>query len=127
MAVMALVSELMMQSQLSGAARRAGVDLSVYSSEDALLAEAESRSPQLVIVDLSHPGLDAAALLEKLRPKVGTALTLAFGPHVHRQQLDAATAAGYSSVLTRGQFHANMLMILASMEQEPPSSPQSIG
>lgn len=119
MSVLALISDLMMQSQASSAAERAGVTLRAVSSEDALVELAadlqQATQPlELVVVDLSHPGLDPAALMERLRPALspGTA-TLAFGPHVHKARLEAATTAGFTAVMSRGQFHANMEQLLA--------------
>jgi DNA-binding NarL/FixJ family response regulator len=116
MAVLALISDLMMQSQVSGAAQRAGVGLQVASSVGALMAKAAESAPQLVIVDLTHPGIDPVTLMEQLGPLLPpTSATLAFGPHVHKELLAAASAAGFGNVITRGQFHANMVMILASV------------
>jgi CheY-like chemotaxis protein len=120
MSVLALISDLMMQSQVSSAAARAGVSLRLVSSEDALaeqaaqLALAGSTPIDLVVVDLSHPGLDPAGLMERLRPALAPGTpTLAFGPHVHKGRLEAAAAAGFTAVLSRGQFHANMEPLLA--------------
>jgi len=113
MPVLALVSDLMMQSQVSGAARAAGVELKIATGDAALVALAEKHSPGLVIVDLSHPGLDPAGLMEQLRPHLAeNTKTLAFGPHVHKAKLEAAAAAGFGAVISRGQFHASLDTIL---------------
>ena len=115
MSVVALISELMMQSQVSGAAQRACAELVLVSSENALLEKIAEASPGLVVVDLSHPGLDPVQLMERLRPVLPAgAATLAFGPHVHKAKLEAAAAAGFTGVMSRGQFHANMDDLLAS-------------
>jgi DNA-binding response OmpR family regulator len=111
MAVLALISELMMQSQLSAAAAAAGAELEIATSGDSLVALAESRRPQLVIVDLTHPALDPQALAARLRVAHPEGTLLAFGPHVHRERLAAAAEAGFH-VLSRGQFHAQMADIL---------------
>ena len=117
MSAIALVSDLMMQSQVSGAAERAGVSLVIVSSADALWAKATVTPPDLVVVDLSHPGLEPAALMQRLQPLLATgARTVAFGPHVHKARLEAAAAAGFTAVLSRGQFHANMEHLLAGRE-----------
>ncbi len=115
MSVLALISDLMMQSQASSAAARAGVTLRVVSSEDALLEQAARGAPiDLIVIDLSHPGLDPAGLMERLKPSLSPdTRTLAFGPHVHTARLEAAAAAGFTSVMSRGQFHANMEQLLA--------------
>ncbi len=113
MAVLALISDLMMQSQVSSAAERAGVELSVVSSEAALAEQTAGSDVKLVIVDLSHPKLDPADVMARLRPVLPPdAVTLAFGPHVHKARLDAASRVGFTHVLSRGQFHANMESLL---------------
>jgi DNA-binding response OmpR family regulator len=103
----ALISDLLMQSQLAGAAQRAGVELKTVSSADALVTALAAQPPRLVILDLGHPGLDPAELLARAAPLLAAdAVTIAFGPHVHVERLDKARAAGCTLVLTRGQFHA---------------------
>lgn len=114
MAVLALVSDLLMQSQVAGAAQRAGAVLDVASSEAQLLAKAAAGDIELVVVDLSHPGIDPTALMRSLKPLLAdSSRTLAFGPHVHRSLIEAAAAAGFDAVMSRGQFHANMDQLLA--------------
>lgn len=114
MAALALISDLMMQSQVSAAATRVGAELQVAFSDEALLAKAEATPPRLVIVDLSHPGLDPAALMARLKPLLGEGATvIAFGPHVHKAKLEAAATAGCNLVISRGQFHAQMDELLA--------------
>ena len=120
MSALALISDLLMQSQLAAAAQRAGVEIAIVQSEDALVAQAESLRPQLVVVDLTHPGLDPRQLFERLKPLLLEETTsLAFGPHVHRQRLAAATEAGFGLVVSRGQFHAEMESMLKRFAAEP--------
>jgi CheY-like chemotaxis protein len=113
MSALALVSELMMGSQVAAAAKRTGASVALVASDEALVAQAETLRPNLVIVDLGHPGLDARALVERLAPLLPPGATLiAFGPHVHKERLAAAREAGFGLVLSRGQFHAEMDEIL---------------
>jgi CheY-like chemotaxis protein len=113
MSALALISDLLMQSQVAAAATRAGADIAIAAADDALVAKAESLRPRLVIVDLSHPGLDPRQLLDRLQPLLPPDVTtVAFGPHVHKQRLAAATEAGFGLVVSRGQFHAEMEQIL---------------
>ena len=114
MAVVALISDLMMQSQVSGAAQRTGVRLLVASSEAQLAERAAAGDVDLLVVDLSHPGIDPARIMLQVRPLLGEGTrTLAFGPHVHKPLLEAAAAAGFDAVMSRGQFHAGMDQLLA--------------
>ena len=120
MSALALISELMMQSQVSAGARRAGVELAVVASEDALVKAAEQSPPRLVVVDLAHPGIDPRQLYERLSPQLTPEThSLAFGPHVHRQRLADARDSGFSQVLSRGQVHAEMDALLARYGSEP--------
>ncbi len=106
---LALISDLAMQSQAAAAAARAGTTLAVALTADALIDKAQAMRPSLVILDLSHPGLDVAATLARLKPLLAEGgVTLAFGPHVHHERLEAARAAGCDRVVSRGEFHARM-------------------
>ncbi len=113
MSVLALTSDLVMRSQISASATRTGVLLQVAGTEDGLLTAAKAGTPRLVILDLSHPRLDAASFVARLKPLLHSDGTIvAFGPHVHGDLLAAATAAGCQTVISRGQFHAQMDSIL---------------
>ncbi len=113
MAVLALISDLMMQSQVTGAATRAAARLKIATSGEALLDEAAKDPPRLVIVDLSHPGLHVNELFGRLKALLPSgSTTLAFGPHVHAARLAEAAQAGCDTVISRGQFHAQMDAIL---------------
>ncbi len=112
MASVALISDLMMQSHVSGAATRAGTTVKIAGSGEALLAAIQADPPALVILDLSHPGLDPADLVPRIKQLAPTAQIVAFGPHVHHARLAAAEAAGCNLVISRGQFHAQTEEIL---------------
>ena len=114
MATAALISDLMMASQVAAAATRCRVDLAITSSVEALLAKVAANRPALVIIDLTHPRLDVEQLIDRLKPILPEgAKILAFGPHVHKDRLAAANAAGCDRVISRGQFHAEVESILA--------------
>lgn len=113
MAILALVSDLMMQSQLAAASRAAGVPLAVAHSTSDLAAKAADDPPSLVIVDLSSGGVDCQAIVDSVAEHAPHATTVAFGPHVHKPKLDAALAAGFTRVISRGQFHAELDAIVA--------------
>ncbi len=113
MAALALVSDLVMQSQISAAAARTGVAVEIAGAADALVARLEAVRPRLVVLDLSHAGLDPHQLVPRLKDLLTESATLvAFGPHVHKQRLNAAVEAGCNVVISRGQFHAEMDEIL---------------
>jgi CheY-like chemotaxis protein len=113
MPALALISDLLARSQATTAAGQAGVELAIAGTEDSLIAQAEKLRPRLVIVDLSHPGLDPRRLMDRLQPFVGPGATsLAFAPHVHKERLTAAAEAGFGVVISRGRFYAEMADLL---------------
>lgn len=113
MPAVALISDLVMQSHVTAAAQRAGTTIDVVGSTDALLTKLADSSPGLVILDLSHPGLDPRLIVPRVRRQLPPGATsLAFGPHVHTERLAAAAEAGCDLVISRGQFHAQVDEIL---------------
>ena len=61
------------------------------------------------IVDLTAiSAADISIVATQLREKFYPVQLIAFGPHVHESQLQAAQAAGFDAVLTRGQLNAHI-------------------
>jgi DNA-binding NarL/FixJ family response regulator len=108
MAAVALVSDLVSQSQLAGASVRAGVHVDFANGTDELLSRVGSTRPVLIILDLAHAALEPATIVGRLKELAPDAKILAFGPHVHRQRLENAIQAGCDVVMSRGAFHAQM-------------------
>lgn len=108
-----ITTDLMIASHVEGAAKRQAASLDVVSYADAI-QRVQHESPELVAVDLSTMPGDLLHELQHLRKHCGTQTKLlAFGPHVHREKLDAARAAGCDLVLSRGEFHARVDQLLA--------------
>ena len=118
MPVMFLTTDLLFASRVAGAAQRQGRQLETVGSVALLLEKAAVQAPELVIIDLSLPGIDPAQLVPALREITSAATRiLAFGPHVHEQRLQAATAAGCNDVMLRGQFNAQIDAVLLSVDK----------
>jgi DNA-binding response OmpR family regulator len=115
MAALVLTRDLVLQSQLAGAAARAGTQLAVAGTVEALLAQlaADADGLRLIILDLSLDPLDVAQLVPRIRALAPSATVLAFGPHVHHERLDAARQSGCDLVLSRGKLHAEMDALVA--------------
>jgi CheY-like chemotaxis protein len=114
MTIAYVTNDLLFASPVKGVAERLGQELEVVGTLDALLEQAKESPLQLVLIDLSAPGIDPRELVEKLRaatldspPKL-----VAYAPHVHETKLAAATDAGCDEVLTRGQFHGQIERVL---------------
>ena len=102
--VMLVTRDLMLQSQLGGAAAQAGVSLQVVAARfdtDAL----SNGEPAAIVVDLSAKDIDIGAFVEQCRQAAGEEVPIwAFGPHVHVDRLKAARSAGCDVVTSRGDF-----------------------
>ena len=105
-ATVVLSSDLMIASQISGAAARHGAEVRTVSSAEQLLDETDTAR---VILDLSLPGLDVAGIVARLRAAAAPPpQIIAFGPHVHEAKLAAAREAGCDEVLSRGGLHSRL-------------------
>lgn len=124
MRVLLLSCDLLVGSQISGAARRRNVELQIVSDSTQLLATAQAEPVKLVFIDLGTSGFDIALVVEQIHSLKPQPRIVAFGPHVHRAKLSAARAAGCDCVLSRGEFHAKSDAILeeyhSSCEAECP-------
>ena len=109
--VLALVRDLMFQSRITAAGKRAGVAVNVIR-DPAALAGAAGR---LVIADLDQAGaLEAAAAWAKARGRPAAG----FVQHVNVEVIRAAQAAGFAPVVTRSRFDAVLPRLLGL--DEPP-------
>ena len=108
--------DLMFSSQVTGAARQAGVVVQSLSNQAPLPDTSEN---PIVILDLAQSGGDAGQAVAEL-VKQG-ARVIAVAPHVHEEKLRAASESGAYRTLTRGQAHREM----ASLLQELASSDSS--
>src|ERR1700733_6064276 len=120
-----LCDDLLFASRITGAAKAQGLDLNCARSLPELANLLKSQSPACVLIDLHHPGLSVAGLIESLpasRPYV-----VGFGSHVDSATLKAAREAGCDLVLPRSKFvedlAANLPRWLGGAEKTPRLSP----
>jgi DNA-binding NarL/FixJ family response regulator len=107
-----LANDLMVVSRLQNGATQAGAHIHSAASGDRALQLCDLYSARLLIVDLATPGLELDFVQQlKARPDRETRV-VAFGPHVHKNRLDAAQVAGCDLVLSRGQFFNDVETIL---------------
>lgn len=59
----------------------------------------------IVAVDLSAPGNMASEIVPAARQSFPDATLIAYAPHVHKEDLANAEAAGFDTVMSRGQFN----------------------
>lgn len=113
MTVVLLSQDLMVISQVSGAAAQQGSSVRTVSSTSDAVKACAAKDVELVIVDLGTPSADVAALVDQLKSSTASVpRIMAFGPHVHVDKLAAAREAGCEA-MSRGQFMTQVGSVLA--------------
>ena len=111
-----LTRDLLLGSQINGAAGAAGCEIREVLSPNSLRkALAEEASVTHIVIDLTCPGVreELAELVPELKAGDSPPKVIAYGPHVQAGNLDAAMKAGCDRVLTRGQLHSELSTIFA--------------
>ncbi len=86
----------------------------INKTDDPKLTQLDYSQVGCCLIDLNCLEADKIiATVEQLREKLSTTRIVAFGPHVHESRLAAATQAGCSPVLSRGQLTARLSDYLA--------------
>jgi CheY-like chemotaxis protein len=111
--VVLLCADLMMTSSAGHAARAAGVQLTTTSRPDEALAAVSQDPTVRLLIDFGLPGLDIADFANQL-PAATREATVAYGPHVHIEKIQAARSAGLGHVTSRGDFTARLQDYLTS-------------
>jgi DNA-binding NarL/FixJ family response regulator len=86
---------------------------------DDIFNKAQELKPDLIIIDLNLNGIEAPALINKLR-SYGTTEKIpivCYSPHVMADQMKAATIAGATEVLTNSKMTSRMSRILGKYIQ----------
>ncbi|MGD8923004.1 MAG: response regulator [Candidatus Zixiibacteriota bacterium] len=81
---------------------------------DEIFTKAQELKPDLIIIDLNLNGIEAPALINKLRSYGATEKIpiVCYSPHVMAEQMKAATTAGATEVLTNSKMTSKMGKIL---------------
>ncbi len=113
--IVALVDDLFFVARIQEVARQVGVELKTVATGEALLAEAQSRAPGLVIVDLNARNAPIEAV-ERLRAAGIDVPVTGFLSHVQVELAERARAAGCDPVLPRSKFTQQMAVIFARVK-----------
>ena len=102
-AILLISPDLMLTSQLSGLA--AGID-STLETLSCCDATATGGRFDLVLIDLGNLRDSPTDLLRQLTGSLAQqpGAIVAFGPHVHKERLDAAVQAGCTEAVSRGEL-----------------------
>ena len=107
--VLALTADLLFGSRVQGALQAAGYEVELLGGESHLrarLAEEEGDRAKVLVVDLTDPDLDGAAIVSSLRADGALAgmRTLGFYSHVDAPARERALQAGFDQVVPRSRM-----------------------
>lgn len=102
--------DLLFASRVQSAAVRAGRPFSLMGK----WPETWTVQPGWIIVDLATRAGAAGEIAQRAAAAVPAARTIAYGPHVQPARLAQARQAGFSSVLTRGQFDSALPQLFSA-------------
>jgi len=106
-----LTRDLFFSSKVTGTATALGLQINVVSSIATLTEAATAKECRCVLVDLECPGVSAADIVAAL-PTDNRPRLIGFGSHVLTALFEAAQAAGFDELLSRGQFTADLPRLL---------------
>ncbi len=112
MHVLLLSQDLLVTSRVSGVVEALNGSFRSVSSTDNLLLAWEESPAQLIVVDLTLPGLDVEEVVQWIHAQQTRVTVIAFGPHVQLKILEQAEQFGCDYVYVRGEFFAQMQNIL---------------
>ena len=107
--ILLVSSDLMASSRLTGVASGLGDTLDVRAS----LAVAAADAPyDVVLIDIQSCPDPATAIAHGRQAAGAAGRVVAFGPHVWKDRLDAAVAAGADAAATRGEVMEGLAALL---------------
>jgi hypothetical protein len=108
--IIALVSDLLIESRIEGAAQLQGLTVKTATPEE-VGEMIRAVKPSLVIADLALPALDLGALTSAAGEEGVT--IIGFHPHVEVELRRAAQRAGVEHVYPRSRFLRDMRKLIA--------------
>ena len=112
MRVFLLSQDLLVTSRVSGVVEALNVAFRSVSSADNLQLPWPESPAELIVIDLTLPGLDVEEVVQWIHAQQTRATVIAFGPHVQLKTLGRAEQSGCDHVYVRGEFFAQMQNIL---------------
>jgi CheY-like chemotaxis protein len=108
--ILILTADAALQAQVEQTADRENIPCLALSDEETLLAALPEETPGVIFMDVSHLGVDAASLIEKLKRNQATAKIplVAFGNSLRADLLQDAKEAGANLVLPRAAFNQQL-------------------
>jgi hypothetical protein len=112
MRVLGMVKDLIFRSKIDAVCESLGVEVAYISVPEALSARCTELKPSVVMVDLSERAFAPDWTMAKLRECAPGARVIGFASHVDLKSLAGAREAGFTRVLSRQEFAAQLPSLL---------------
>lgn len=110
--VLAITSDLFLQSRIAELAKSTGASVKVVTTENDLLREAESTTPNLVVLDLASTDYDPFSSAQKLKAMKNPPKILAMFPHVRDDLRRRAREAKIDYIVPNSSFLKTLKAVL---------------
>ena len=110
--VIAVVSDLIFSTKISGTARAIGFEANTVTTSQALSSALDAGDVRLVIVDMSLAKGEAPAALRCGASHASRPKTVAFYSHVQSELKEAAERAGADLIMARSKFNEQLPQLL---------------
>lgn len=109
--ILVITADLMATSRMAGMGGATGATIEILGST---AGTPQGASYDVVLLDLQSLAGDVAPAVTRAREFGGpTARVVAYGPHVWKDKLDAAVAAGADEAVSRGEIMGGLATLLA--------------
>ena len=110
--ILAITSDLFLQSRITELAKSLGANARVVTSEEALIREANSSHPNLVILDLAASDYDPFAVAQELKIMKSQPRILAVFPHIRRDLKIKAEKVSIDYIVPNSAFLKTLKSVL---------------
>lgn len=116
---LAIVTDMIFASRISGTARKVGANCKIVTNLDALYQSLAADHPGMVIVDMHCDGLSPETAIRAVKSQCPSAHVVAFFSHVQTELLEQAKAAGADETLPRSAFVQRLEQLLIDAQGDP--------
>jgi CheY-like chemotaxis protein len=111
MNILAYITDLFFQAQVTETAQAAGVNVNIVSSLYHFLPKLREE-PSMVLIDLDAQGINPGALISQIKEAVPHLPVVVYSEHVEEDKIEQARQSGADHVLPKSEFAKNLKQVL---------------
>lgn len=115
--IFALVDDIFFQAKMMETAKQMDVELKLFSTGEALLAEWEKQQPKLAVVDLNARQSSPMEVIAAVRARRAEIRVIGFFSHVQTELAQRARDAGCTEVMPRSKFTKELAVIFSRAKE----------